>query len=431
MAQTTSGRLYFLAASDRKMQKLFRRARLRKSAREFARQRRMKVLQVHNFYQQPGGEDSVYAAEFDLLKAHGHNVRQYSVHNDAIKDMPGIQVAWRTIWNQESYREIRQRIREQSPDVIHAHNTFPLISPALYYAAEAECVPVVQTLHNYRLICPAATLFRDGHVCEDCVHTAAPYKAVWHACYHESKLGTGAVATMLATHRIAGTWRTKVNAFIALTEFAKNKLVEGGLPGGRIFVKPNFLGSDPGAGSGSGGYALFVGRLSPEKGLGTLLHAWERLREFPLKIAGDGPLTEFVQRRAMELPNVEYVGRREPNEILQLMQDATVLVFPSEWYEGLPMTIIESLACGTPVLTSRLGSMIELIRSGETGYHFETGDAEHLATLASRVFRQQSDMKPLRERARKFYEENFTPDRNYQMLLNIYERALSGKSQLS
>lgn len=391
----------------------------------------MKVLQVHNFYQQPGGEDSVYAAEFDLLKAHGHDVRQYAVHNDAIEQMPGIQVAWRTIWNQESYREIRQRIREQSPDVIHAHNTFPLISPALYYAAEAESVPVVQTLHNYRLICPAATLFRDGHICEDCVHRAAPYNAVWHACYHESRLATAALATMLATHRVAGTWRTKIHAYIALTEFARNKLVEGGLPANRIFVKPNILGSDPGAGSGSGGYALFVGRLSREKGLDTMLRAWEQVREFPLKIAGNGPLAGFVQKRAMELPNVEYLGRRESKEILQLMQDATALVFPSEWYEGLPMTIIESLACGTPVLASRLGSMIELIRNEETGYHFEAGDAEGLAALALRVFRQQSGMKPLRQRARDFYEKNFTPDRNYGMLLHIYERVASSRDQLS
>ena len=220
-----------------------------------------------------------------------------------------------------------------------------------------------------------------------------------------------------------GTWRTRIQAYIALTEFARNKLAEGGLPASRIFVKPNFLGSDPGAGRGNGGYALFVGRLSPEKGLETMLRAWELTREFPLKIAGDGPLAEFVHKRAAELPNVEYLGRREPKEILQLMQEATVLVFPSEWYEGLPMTIIESLACGTPVLASRVGSVIELIRNGETGYHFEAGDPEHLAALALQVFGQQSEMKTLRRRARDFYEENFTPDRNYQILLQIYEHA--------
>jgi glycosyltransferase involved in cell wall biosynthesis len=391
----------------------------------------MKVLQIHNFYQQPGGEDAVYAAEFDLLKANGHDVRQYAVDNDAISGMRGIQVAWRTIWNQKSYREIRQRIRQQLPDVIHAHNTFPLISPAVYYAAEAEGVPVVQTLHNYRLICPAATLFRNGHVCEDCVQTAVAYKAVWHGCYHESRPGTAAVATMLASHKLAGTWNAKIHAYIALTQFARNKLAEGGLPANRIFVKPNFLGRDPGTGEGRGGFALFVGRLSREKGLNTILRAWEQVREFPLKIAGVGPLAEFVQKRAAEVPNVEYLGRQGPEEILQLMKNATVLVFPSEWYEGLPMTIIESLACGTPVLASRLGSMIDLVRSGETGYHFEAGDADQLAKLALRVFRQQSEMKPLRQRARKFYEENFQADRNYQILLQIYERAASSKRQLS
>ncbi len=385
----------------------------------------MKILQVHNFYQQPGGEDSVYAAEFDLLRAHGHDVLQYAVHNDAIRHMPGVQVALRTIWNPESYREIRRILRDHRPEVLHAHNTFPLISPALYYAAEAEGVPVVQTLHNYRLICPAATLFRDGHVCEACVGTAVPYRAVWHGCYRNSRSANAALATMLGVHRVAGTWTKKVRAYIALTEFAKDKLVEGGLPESRIFVKPNFLASDPGAGDGGGQYALFVGRLAREKGLETMLRAWERVPEFELKIAGYGPLSELVQKRVAELRNVEYLGRRERKEILQLMKKAAVLVFPSEWYEGLPMTIIESFACGTPVLASRLGSMVGLVQNGETGYHFEPGNAESLAALARHVFRQFGDMKSLRERARRAYEKSFNPEGNYRTLLHIYQDAIT------
>ena len=390
----------------------------------------MKILQVHNYYQQPGGEDAVYAAEFDLLKSHGHDVRQLTVHNEAVRRMPGIEVALRTIWNQESYREIRRVIREHSPDVIHAHNTFPLISPALYYAAEAEGIAVVQTLHNYRLICPAATLFRDGRVCEDCVGSV-PYRAIWHACYHESRLASAAVAAMLGAHRMVGTWARKVHAYIALTDFAKNKLVEGGLPESRIFVKPNFLARDPGAGSGGGRYALFAGRLAKEKGLETMLQAWEGVPEFPLKIAGDGPLAEFVRSRAAETPSVEYLGKREHEELLQLMREAAALVFPSEWYEGLPMTIIESFACGTPVLASRLGSMIELIQNGETGYLFEAGDAEGLAVLAHWVFQQLSDLTSLRARARERYEKSFNAERNYETLLHIYGDAVTCKRQLS
>ena len=219
----------------------------------------MRILQVHNFYQQPGGEDRVFEAEYDLLTAHGQQVKQYTAHNNSLDGSLGGAAgaaAARTIWNHSTYRSIRQLIRSESINLVHAHNTFPIVSPSVYYAASAERIPIVQTLHNYRLLCPAATFFRNGAVCEQCLGRTIPYPAVKNRCYRGSAGASAAAAAMLTAHRAAGTWRSKIDAYIALTTFSKNKFVEGGLPSERIHVKPGFL-EDPGIGAGDGGYALF------------------------------------------------------------------------------------------------------------------------------------------------------------------------------
>jgi glycosyltransferase involved in cell wall biosynthesis len=385
----------------------------------------MRVLQVHNFYQQPGGEDRVFAAEYGLLASRGHFVRQYSVHNDSIAQTSGIRVAARTIWNQESYREVRRLIKHESLDIVHAHNTFPILSPAIYYAAEAERVPVVQTLHNYRLLCPAATLFRDGSVCEQCLGSRLAYHAVEHRCYRGSIPATAAVSLMLASHRLAGTWNSKISTYIALTDFAKSKFIEGGLPPGKLMVKANFLPDDPGVGSGPGAYALFVGRLAEEKGLGTLLRAWARIGpRLPLKIAGDGPMRDFVEEQARGL-NVDYLGRCQHRHIIELLKNAALLIFPSQWYEGLPMTIIEALACGTPVIASAIGSMNELILDGVNGFRFAPGNVDALVDcVTSFLARQDNSRVALRRSARAHYEQHYTPEDNYQALMKIYQDAL-------
>ncbi len=246
------------------------------------------MLLLHNRYQQPGGEDQVFAAEGNLLEAHGHQVLRYTRHNDQVTDQNPLALAGATVWNQAVYRELRTLIRRERPQVAHFHNTLPMISPAAYYAARAEGVPVVQTLHNYRLLCPNALFYRDGQVCEDCLGKAVPWPGVVHACYRESRASSGAVATMLTAHRAIGTWKKAVDMYVALTEFARQKFVQGGLPAEKIVVKPNFIEPDPGSGEGRGHYALFVGRLSQEKGVDTLLAAWEQLGEkVPLKIVGD------------------------------------------------------------------------------------------------------------------------------------------------
>jgi glycosyltransferase involved in cell wall biosynthesis len=381
----------------------------------------LKILQIHNFYQQPGGEDQVYAAEFDLLRRHGHTVRQYSTHNAEVQKMRALEVAWRTIWNSKTYREIREIIRAFRPDIVHSHNTFPIISPAVYYAAGREEVPVVQTLHNYRLICPAATLYRDGHVCEDCVSHFVPYDAVLHRCYRSNRAGSAVVASMLTAHRLARSWSKQVAAYIALTEFARTKLVQGGLPADKILVKPNFLAQDPDPGHGNGGFALFVGRFSEEKGLRTLLKAWRQLPEVPLTMVGDGPLSGFVRGEARELSNVVVPGYCERSQVLEYMRSAAFLVMPSEWYEGFPMTALEAMACGTPVIASDLGSLRELVVEDVNGAKFAAGNADQLALTVKRLLARSAASRELRERTRVHYEGQYTSERNYALLMQIYE----------
>lgn len=384
----------------------------------------VRVLQVHSFYQQPGGEDAVVAAEYSLLTARGHYVARYTLHNDVIKSMSGLSAGRKTIWNGETAETLKAYVATHAPDVIHSHNIFPLVSPALYYAAASLGIPIVQTLHNYRLLCPAAVLYRDGKICEDCVHST-PFRGVIHACYRKNRLATAAVASSIAAHRAIGTWRTKVDAYIALTQFAKSKFAEGGLPATKMFVKPNFLSSDPGEGLGEGGYALFVGRLSPEKGLATLLAAWSTLSDsIRLKVAGDGPMLAEVKQRAEACGNVEILGPCTHEQVLQLMKSARVLIFPSEWYEGLPMTVIEAFACGTPVVASDLHSLNELVSEGVNGARFQTGSAESLAACTRRLFDNPDNLSRLRRAARASYEQSFTADKNYPQLLSVYNRVL-------
>ncbi len=359
----------------------------------------MRVLQVHNFYQQPGGEDQVCAAEYELLTSRGHMVRQYFAHNTALHEVSGLSAAAKTIWNSETYRAIRGEIERAPVDLIHAHNTFPIVSPALYYAAAAEHVPVIQTLHNYRLLCSSATFFREGHVCEQCLGSVVPYQGVLHACYRNNRAASAVTASMLSVHRFAGTWRTKIRTYIALTNFARKKFIEGGLPAGKVAVKPNFLARDPGMGDGEGDYALFAGRICEEKGIRTLLSAWERLGSaIQLKMAGDGPLGAWVRERAAVLPGVEWLGQCDHDSLMQLAKRAKFLVFPSLYYEGLPVTIIEALGCGTPVIASRLGSMNEVVTDGVNGFHFEAGNADDLAAVVRAVLAEPARLGRMRRR---------------------------------
>ena len=255
----------------------------------------MRILTIHNYYQQAGGEDVVFEGEASLLRQHGHEVVEYRQDNAQIHRLSRPVIASHAIWSRPVYRALQRLLRDVEPDVTHLHNIFPLISPAAYYASRKAGVPVVQTLHNYRLLCPAATFLRNGQLCEECLGKTFPWPAVLHACYHRSYAQSAVTAGMLTVHRWLKTWRDQVDIYIALTEFSRRKFIEGGLPAEKIVVKPHFVYPDPGCRAGSGGYALYVGRLSAQKGVMTLLQAWQQLPGIPLKVVGDGPLMGAMQ----------------------------------------------------------------------------------------------------------------------------------------
>lgn len=392
----------------------------------------MRILLVHNHYQKRGGEDFVFEAERELLEREGHHVFVYERHNDEIKLYSAWQRAGlprRTIWATDSVAAIRRILLCEQPDIAHFYNTFPLISPAAYFACSSAGVPVVQTLPNYRLICLGATLQRNGQTCELCVSKRVPWSGVRHRCYRGSWPQSSVVMAMLMFHRAAGTWSKHVNTYIALTEFARRKLIEGGLPGHRIVVKPNFVHPDPGPRVSDSGYALFVGRLSKEKGIETLLRAWRSIPDIPLKIAGDGPLRPLVEEAAKQAScaRIEPLGWRSRQEILGLMKAASFLVFPSEWYEGFPLTIVEALACGVPVVGSRLGSIEEIVQDGLSGLLFDPGNPADLATTVRRAWSDRPLRKKLELGARTQFETHYTAKRNYEMIMRIFENAVAEK----
>jgi glycosyltransferase involved in cell wall biosynthesis len=382
----------------------------------------MKILLCHNHYQQRGGEDESFAAEAAMLEAHGQEVLQFTLHNDSIDGANRLATAARTLWNRQVYRQLRELIRSARPAVMHCTNTFPLISPAAYYAAEAEGVPVVQSLRNYRMFCLSAYFLRAGRVCEDCLGKVVPWQGVVHGCYRDSRAASAVVAGMLTLHRILPTWLRTVDRFFTLTDFARGKFIQGGLPAERIAVKPNFVPVDPGPGTGQGGYAVFIGRLSPEKGIDTLLKAWQELDGLvPLKIIGDGPLSEQVRLAESTLKGIQWLGRREPAEVLSLLGGAAFLVMPSIWYETFGRTIIEAYAKGTPAIASRIGALAELVEHGETGLLFEPGSAADLAAkVRDLLAADPAILQRMRQAARGEFERKYTAGRNYQLLMNVY-----------
>lgn len=381
----------------------------------------MRVLIAHNAYQQKGGEDGVVASELELLQSRGVEVAVYSRHNDDIAGMSKLALAGQTLWSSRTEADIAKWVADFRPDVIHAHNTFPLISPSLYIAADKAGVPVVQTLHNFRLFCPQAMLLRNGKVCEDCLGKL-PWRGVVRGCYRGSRAQTAVIGGMQVLHRALGTYRNKVTRYIALNEFCRNKFVEGGLPAERIMVKPNFVDVPAGI-EESRQDGLFVGRLSAEKGIDVLMRAMDHLPNCQLNMIGSGPEESLLGGRA----NVRKFGFLPRDQISGHMHRASYLLMPSIWYENFPLTLVEAFASGLPVIASRIGAMAELVEDGKTGLLFEPGSALDLANKIRWAETNGRAMLEMGRNARREYEAKYTSEHNFGQLMAIYRDAIAAR----
>lgn len=388
-----------------------------------------KVLIIHNYYQQSGGEDKVVEQESAMLRSRGIETEHYYVHNDSIqsKGLANMaKLAVEAAWSFPEFKRIKELLLRVKPDVVHVHNFFPVISPSVYHACERLGVPVVQTLHNYRLICPAATFMRGNEVCEKCLHGTLLH-SIRHGCYRGSQLQTIPVAAMIKFNELIGTWQHKVSRYIALTEFARDKFAESGIPLDRIAVKPNFIHHqtvkakyDP-----NDRYLLFVGRISAEKGVRNLLQAWSQLEDrggLRLVIIGDGPQkAELAAAYSQE--DIRFLGKQDGDTVLDCMSRAMYVMVPSIWYEGFPMTIVESYSVGTPVLCSRIGALEEIVEDGVTGFHFQHDDLENIKTVIRRAVAYEN-YAAMRQKVAENYAAHYTEEVNVKQLLAIYSEAM-------
>jgi len=382
----------------------------------------MKILAVHNRYLIRGGEDECFDSEVALLLEKGHEVFPYIQSNEDIDKSLAIQSGLRAIWSRSDYKNIRCLVRKHKPQIVHVQNFFPRISPSVYYAAKAEKVPVIQNLNNYRLLCLNSYFSRNNSVCEKCLPQTFPISGVVHGCYRNNHLASSAVAAMITFHRTIRTWERMVDAYIALTDFSKNKYIQGGLPEEKIMIKPNFVYPDPGHEVKKQDFVLFVGRLSEEKGIQMLISTWRSMESsLALKIIGDGPLQSLVQSAAEEIDTVEYLGRQSVENTCRVMGAARALVFPSNWFEGQPRVIIEAFAKGTPVIATNIGSMQNLIQHQKTGLHFTAGSQQDLKEKLRWMMVNPLKWEKIRKFARLEFETKYTAEISYNCLMKIYQ----------
>lgn len=387
----------------------------------------MKILYCHNFYQQTGGEDRVFYDECTMLKEYGHDVQTWTVHNDKLQSMGKLTAVKKTLWNSESYRTLTEKLKKFQPQVVHFGNTFPLISPASYWACKKQGASVVQTLHNFRIVCPSAGLFRNNDLCHDCVGKLFALPGVRNGCYRGSKLATGVTALMASWHRIYGTWHKAVDAFITLTDFSRKIFIEGGLPEDKLVIKPNFV-ADPEKAFSSDfprEGAIFVGRLVAEKGVDLILNVWKNLDEnIRLTIVGDGPMKQEVQAAAENDSRINWIPSLEHSEVLMKMRQAVVCLVPSRFYETFGLTTVESAAVGTPAIGSDIGATTEIIDHEKTGMLFSSGDWEMLKSSILRVVGDREFAADLGQRAREKFVQRYTKEANHGLLMDVYHSVL-------
>lgn len=389
-----------------------------------------RILQIHNFYQIPGGEDVVVRNEKRLLEEHGHQVFTYYRTNKELAErgkLSKLLLPFTAVFSLRTYREVKKLIKANQIDIVHVHNTLTMVSPSVFYAAFKCKVPVVQTLHNFRMLCPAGSFFRDNVICEECVKHGMRC-AIKHKCYRNSKLQTFVSAAILQIHRLVGTYR-RVN-FICLTEFNRKKLLES-LDGKRqivdpkrVYIKPNFTFAEevvPSDTQPDEEYFLFAGRVEALKGIDIAIKAFENLPDKKLYIAGTGPMMDEMQTYVKEhgLTNVKFLGYLQKEEMLEKFYHAKAVIMTSQCYEAFAMTIAEAYSYGVPVIAGRVGNMDGMVKNGVTGVKFTYDSAEDLAAKV-REF-EQMNLSELKENAREFYQKRLRPEDNYQNLIEIYE----------
>jgi glycosyltransferase involved in cell wall biosynthesis len=385
----------------------------------------MRILILHNRYREFGGEDAVVDAEIALLRGTGHDVRTLLWANTDLRTngigARSIALAC-SIWNRSAWQSVRDAVRDFRPDAVHVHNTLATASPSVVRAAAVSGVGLVHTLHNFRHLCLNGVLLREQRVCTDCVGRL-PWRGVARACYRGSRSASLAVACGETVHRALGTW-SHVHRFVALSEHAKQLHIKAGLDARKVIVKPQTLASDPGMGEHRGDFALFAGRLSPEKGIRVLLRAWREMRsELQLVIAGDGPDADWVRSEIGGIPATRMLGRLAQEKVVHLMHDARLLLLPSECFEGFPVTLLEGLATGCPIAASDIGALGEVIRSGENGVLVPPGDPAALARAIQRLNDGPAERERLSQAARATFVERFSPERACRALLSIYRDA--------
>lgn len=395
----------------------------------------MRVLLVHGAYQQYGGEDSVVKAETELLQSHGDEVILYGRHNDEIKDFSVLQKALfvpQSIYSWKTSSEIDDVVRRVRPDVAFIHNVYPLISPSVYHALHALRVPAVQVLHNFRPFCPNGLFYTQGHVCEAC--KGGNYlNAVKNRCFRGSVALSSLYGLMLGLNRMAG-MVDKISGFICLTEFFKIKMREIGIPDSKLFVRPNFV--RPPALSvenqSGNGYALFMGRLSPEKGCWTLIHAFEQLPGVQLKIVGTGPmeqeLRDYIRNKGIQ--NIEMLGFKAGEEKWQILRNALCLVLPSEWYENFPVTALEGFMAAKPVVASRMGGLPYIVEDGTSGLLFDAGQVGELAQRIQYLVEHTAEAVTMGRRGRYLVETKYGPEEGYENLMGVFSQ-VQGKQAVA
>lgn len=385
----------------------------------------MKILIVHNAYQHAGGEDTVVDAELALLRAAGHEVEYYCRSNNELRDMQSFAAAGAAFWNASAAQQIDRLCAAFLPDLIHVHNTFPLISPAFFQSAARRRIPLVQTLHNFRLLCPQGMLLREERICEDCVGKL-PWRAIGRRCYRASLAQSAVAAGVLAFHRRRGTYTTQVTQFIALNEFCRATFIAGGIPAERLSIKPHFVRAPaPPCESQPRRGGLFVGRLSAEKGIALLAEALAGISDPDLRIIGNGPMSGMVEARF----GAACIGPQSRSEVLAALRQAAWLVAPSICYETFGMSVIEAFASATPVIASAHGAYAELVRDGETGLLFAPGDARDLAQKIAWANAHPVQMRRMGQAAHREYLLRYTPQRNLDLLMTIYEHAIAARQR--